>query len=170
MARKSINKIITKEQQEKLLKKEKKQVDQKEVKKFKGRVKQGDIGRNPKGSPQNLRPRKKGEVNKVTKDIKQAFKKLVEDNIDNMEKWLNRVAVNNPEKALRILIDLSPYIVPKLATTELKVEHTQQYDLTKLTDSELGELIKLSEKATLININNNQLINDIEIIDIKNNE
>lgn len=72
-----------------------------------------------KGQTNNPNGRKKGVPNKVTRDIRESFKNLVENNLDNMTKWLERVALNEPEKALKIVADLSEYILPKLQRTEL---------------------------------------------------
>jgi soluble cytochrome b562 len=63
--------------------------------------------------------RGKGTPNKVTRDLRDAFKLLAENNIDNLEKWLKQVAQDNPEKALKLFIDLSEYIIPKLNRTEI---------------------------------------------------
>lgn len=66
-----------------------------------------------------LAGKKKGTQNKATRDIKEAYKMLIEDNIPNLNKWLEKVAEKNPEKAIYILSDLSEYVIPKLARTEL---------------------------------------------------
>jgi hypothetical protein len=66
---------------------------------------------NPKGKP-------KGAVNKTTRDIKQAYQQLIENNLDNLTGWLEKIAEKDPEKAIRILNDLSEYVIPKLARRE----------------------------------------------------
>jgi len=63
--------------------------------------------------------RPKGVENKTTRDIKEAYRMLIEDNIPNLNKWLAKIAEKNPEKAISILADLSEYVIPKLARTEL---------------------------------------------------
>lgn len=63
--------------------------------------------------------RKKGVENKTTKDIREAFKALIEMNLDNMTDWLKRVAKDNPSRALDHMQGLSEYIIPKLQRTEL---------------------------------------------------
>ncbi len=63
----------------------------------------------------------KGALNHTTKDIKEAFKMLIEKNIDNLSGWLDHIAEKNPERALKIIIDLSEYIIPKLARTEAEI-------------------------------------------------
>lgn len=67
-----------------------------------------------KGTPKTG-GRQKGVENKVTRDTKEAFKRLVESNHDNMTLWLSRVAIEDPAKALEIVTKLAEYFIPKLA-------------------------------------------------------
>lgn len=62
--------------------------------------------------------RKKGTPNKTTKEIRDAYKLLIEANLDNMTNWINEIAKENPEKAIDLLLKLSEYVVPKLNRTE----------------------------------------------------
>lgn len=71
----------------------------------------GESG-NPNGRP-------KGSVNKSTKQVREAYQNLVEMNLDNMTTWLTQVASENPEKAMTLMLQLSEFIIPKLARTEL---------------------------------------------------
>lgn len=66
--------------------------------------------------------KKKGSSNKATRDIKEAYRMLIEDNLPNITIWLNKIAEKNPAQALNILVDLSEYIIPKLARSQ--VEHS----------------------------------------------
>ena len=72
-----------------------------------------------KGHTNNPNGRPAGIPNKATRDIKKAYQMLIEDNLDNLTTWLNAIAAENPEKAIRILSDLSEYVIPKLARSEL---------------------------------------------------
>lgn len=63
--------------------------------------------------------KKKGTENKVTKDTKEAVRKLIENNLDNMTLWLEKVAAKNPEKAMYIIVNLLEYSIPKLQRTEV---------------------------------------------------
>ena len=76
--------------------------------------------------------RPKGSMNKSSKDIKQAFQLLIENNIGNLNVWLNNVASKDPAKALNIIINLSEYVIPKQARQDIdlnanieKIEHPQ---------------------------------------------
>ena len=73
--------------------------------------KKGEVT-NPKGRP-------KGKPNKTTAEIREAYQKLVEDNLTNMTEWLTQVAAENPEKAMDLMLKLSEYMIPKLARQEV---------------------------------------------------
>lgn len=68
-------------------------------------------------SPGQGRP--PGALNKTTRDIKEAYKMLIENNLDNLSSWLTEIAKKNPEKAIYILADLSEFVIPKLARQEV---------------------------------------------------
>ncbi len=64
----------------------------------------------------------KGALNHTTRDIKEAFQYLIERNVDKMEGWLNAIAAKDPAKAIQIICELSEYIVPKLARSEMDLK------------------------------------------------
>ena len=74
-----------------------------------------------KGGDENINRtgRTKGTLNKNTKLIREAYQKLTEDNLDNMNRWLAQTAQEDPSKALDLMLKLSEYIIPKLARTEV---------------------------------------------------
>ena len=61
----------------------------------------------------------KGALNKTTKEIREAYQKLTENNLENMSIWIAQVAAENPEKAMDLMIRLSEYVIPKLARQEV---------------------------------------------------
>jgi len=63
--------------------------------------------------------RSKGQTNKTTAEIRDAYQKLVEDNLTNMTVWLTQVAAENPERAMDLMLKLSEYMIPKLARQEV---------------------------------------------------
>ena len=71
------------------------------------------------GQSGNPAGRKKGTLNKNTKQIREAYQKLTEDNLDNMNRWLMQTAQEDPAKALDLMLKLSEYIIPKLARQEI---------------------------------------------------
>jgi hypothetical protein len=102
------------------------------------RYKKGQSG-NPKGKP-------KGAENKIKKDIKQAYQMLIEKNLDNLTMWLDSIAQKEPEKAFKLIIELSEYVLPKHARIEadLKGEmlETQKKRVQDLFPPDLMEKIK----------------------------
>jgi hypothetical protein len=74
-----------------------------------------------KGGDHNINRagRKKGTKNKNTKLIREAYQKLTEDNLDNMNRWLMQTAQEDPAKAMDLMLKLSEYIIPKLARQEI---------------------------------------------------
>lgn len=71
-----------------------------------------------KGQTNNPAGRPKGATNIATRDIKEAYRMLIEKNLDNLTLWLDKIAEKDPEKAIRIVSDLSEYVIPKLARSE----------------------------------------------------
>jgi len=67
----------------------------------------------------NRAGRKPGSKNKATKEIREAYQRLTEDNLDNMSIWLSQIAGEDPAKAMDLMLRLSEYIIPKLARQEL---------------------------------------------------
>ena len=101
-----------------------------------------------KGKTNNPNGRPKGVQNKVTKDTREAFKVLVEDNTGKFQGWLDKIAETNPAKAFELLTNVAEYVLPKLSRTEvtadLKVDAT--IDTTKYTDEELKIISEIRNK------------------------
>ncbi len=72
-----------------------------------------------KGGKREGSGRPKGSENKATKDIREAYKLLIENNLVNLQGWIEKIAEDNPAKAIELLNSMSEYIIPKLARTEL---------------------------------------------------
>jgi hypothetical protein len=60
-----------------------------------------------------------GVGNKTTTQIKEAYQKLLEDNLGNMTLWLGKIAEKDPARATELMLKLSEYILPKLARQEV---------------------------------------------------
>lgn len=87
---------------------------------------------------------RKGIKNKVDSEIRACFEKLVSDKLPELSEWLNRIAEENPEKAMVIILKMSEYILPKLqrvnVTTDMKPKMEAVIDVSKLSTSTLLEL------------------------------
>jgi hypothetical protein len=88
--------------------------------------------------------RPRGIKNKNTIEIKEAYKKLLEDNLDNMSTWLADVAADDPDKAINLMLKLSEYIIPKLARQEITGADGE--DLFKNIKFEFGDNTENSNK------------------------
>lgn len=76
--------------------------------------------------------RQKGTPNKNTNKIREAFTKLVEDNLENMTLWLTDVASESPKEALDIISKMAEYTTPKLARVENKIETDDEVNEVKI--------------------------------------
>jgi len=91
---------------------------EKESKKTKGGYREGS-GR-PKGVP-----------NKATKQFRETIQQLLDNNSENVEKWLTQVAIGDddnkpdPKGALDMLAKLAEFAAPKLARTEVVGDEQQ---------------------------------------------
>lgn len=73
-----------------------------------------------KGDPNiNRAGKKPGTPNRKTREIREAYQKLTEANLENMSIWLSQIAGDDPAKAMDLMLRLSEYIIPKLARQEI---------------------------------------------------
>ena len=63
--------------------------------------------------------RVKGVPNKATQSAREAIAAFVDGNAHRLTDWLDRVAVDRPEKAFEMFQSVVEYHIPKLARTEL---------------------------------------------------
>mgnify|MGYP000400626245 FL=1 len=67
----------------------------------------------------NRNGRPKGAANRITEELREAFAMLLENNLEQYEIWLARVAENDPQKALDLAIRISERFVPMLSRQEV---------------------------------------------------
>jgi hypothetical protein len=93
-----------------------------------------------KGRTNNPCGRKRGSRNKVSKDLRQAITDFLEGNFCRVQENFNLMS---PITQMKVFIDLLPYCLPRLSSTELK------NDLDKLTSEQVDVLTdKLIEKLS----------------------
>ena len=66
--------------------------------------------------------RKAGTPNKATKDIRDAFTLLIENNIDTLQEDLNGL---EPKQRVKLLLDMAQFVVPKLRNVDLKTDEKE---------------------------------------------
>ena len=68
---------------------------------------------------QNMTGRPKGSKNKNTQQIREAYQRLTEDNLENMSIWIQQIAADSPERAFKLMLEMSEFVLPKISRMEL---------------------------------------------------
>jgi hypothetical protein len=89
---------------------------------------------------------RKGVPNKSTAEVREAFKLLITDNLPNLDKWLNKVAQENPEKALDIIVKFSDFIIPKLQRVEVDASLSTEHFIKMTSGERQSRIIELQKK------------------------
>jgi hypothetical protein len=87
------------------------------------------------------RGRPPGALNKATKTFRETVSRLLEDNAENVSKWLTEVAEGSVEKelkadpkaALTLLAQMAEYATPKLNRTEVTGDGGGPVEVTGIT-------------------------------------
>jgi len=66
--------------------------------------------------------RKAGSLNRATKDIRDAFSLLIENNIDTLQKDLDSL---EPKERVKLLLGMAQFVVPKLRSVDLKTDEEE---------------------------------------------
>ena len=87
--------------------------------------------------------RKNGSKNRNSEAVRDAFQSLVENNLHQLEKDLIQL---EPKDRLKIVIDLSKFILPTLKATELKTDINNDNilidKLLEISDSDFEKVYK----------------------------
>ena len=95
-----------------------------------------------KGQSGNPTGRPKGSIDNDTRQIRQAYQMLVEDNLENLTIWLSKLGDESPEKAFNLMLKMSEYFLPKLSRKEVSTEVSLYEDIKfKFGDSEAEKVV-----------------------------
>lgn len=83
--------------------------------------------------------RQRGTPNRVTSDVREAIAIFAQNNVHQLQAWLEQIATDDPVKAADLFVRLLEYHIPKLARSEVSVRGP--VPLKHLTMRELQELI-----------------------------
>lgn len=95
--------------------------------------KDGHLQYTVKNKPEKRRgtpPTKKRSVQKDIATVRKAIAKFSVDNAHKVEKWMERVAEEDPAKAIDLYTKLLEYHIPKLARVDSKVQHQGNVQFT----------------------------------------
>lgn len=71
----------------------------------------------------SLGGRTKGSKNKSTSEVRAAFQRLVEQNIQQLEKDLEQL---EPVQRVKMIIELSKFVLPTLKASEIEMDFKEQ--------------------------------------------
>lgn len=77
---------------------------------------------------------RKGIPNRTTTATKEFIHKLFESNLDQMQDWLNRIAADDPAKAMTLMLQMAEYIIPKMSRVETLEQDTQTKFVVTIVD------------------------------------
>jgi hypothetical protein len=80
-------------------------------------------------------------ADKVTNSrIRYAMSQLLNENLDNMNKWIREVAAQSPKAALELMIELAQFTTPKLKAIAVQVDD-RSANPQNMSISELEKLV-----------------------------
>ena len=91
----------------------------------------------------NRKGRPKGKENKNTKEIREAFKNLIELNLEQMQSDLKKL---EPKDRLKFIIDLSTFVVPKLKQTDLSIDNNKNFNPVTISFEDVETINKALEE------------------------
>jgi hypothetical protein len=75
--------------------------------------------------------RSKGTVNKTTAEIREQYQKLVSNNLEQLDNDLKSL---EPLQRLKMIIELSKFVVPTLRAIELNTDAENGFDFFNIKD------------------------------------
>jgi hypothetical protein len=104
--------------------------------------------------------RAKGTENQTTKETREVLHLIISAELVNLPGYI--AAITSPAVKAKLLIDLLPFVIPKLNSVKADVttdkDWTAYYNLSKLTDEELNTMIEIQEKCGTDNGQNQPVI------------
>lgn len=86
-----------------------------------------------------------GIPNKSTTQAREAIARFVDGNSERLQDWLDRVAVDDPEKAFALFQSVVEYHVPKLARSELVGDKDNPLEVRNLSMSDADIIARYNQ-------------------------
>lgn len=87
--------------------------------------------------------RPKGSPNKSTSEIKEKFQLLLDDNLPDIQEWIDDL---ESKDKIRVILDLASYVIPRIKASEIKFEPEPTQPLF-LMPEEFEAMKKISNEA-----------------------
>ena len=71
---------------------------------------------------------KRGTDNNL-REVREVYLNLLEANTDNIQRWLNEVAEDDPAKALELLLKISAFVIPKPKTVQIAIPYSDKTEM-----------------------------------------
>lgn len=88
-----------------------------------------------KASELGSKSSRKGIPNKTTAETREAFSLLVSGNLPKIQEMIDRVAKEDPARAVELILKAAQFVLPRLQAVELKAQVTVA-DILSLTPEE----------------------------------
>lgn len=89
-----------------------------------------------KGVSGNPNGKVKGTPNRINKEVRSKFLTLIQNNMDNMQEWLDIMSIQDPEKAATFVVKLLPFFLPKLTEDLSETKQSPVFILPAGVDAE----------------------------------
>ena len=98
----------------------------------------------PKGRPKTG-GRQRGTPNKVTRTVREALTAFVEGNVDKMDELFERIAENDPARALDLLLKASEFAAAKLSRADVTTHSTLNMEVLQAASERAAAGAKVDE-------------------------